>query len=158
MIRHKPGIKKDLERIQEELSKKVVKVGYFEHSKYAETGEQIAYIATIHEFGSPQNNIPPRPTLYPGLKKAAKQLRETVKNDIKKAIANKGTVGTALDNLGLHAQAAVRDEIRGTTSPPLKPGTVDARGRRHSKGLSSDKPLVDTGQMIRAVEYSVEDK
>ena len=46
------------------MQDKVGRVGYFENSKY-EDGTSVAYVATIQEYGSPAQGIPPRPTMRP---------------------------------------------------------------------------------------------
>lgn len=51
-----------LKAVYDELNKKQLKIGFFEHSKYPD-GTPIAYVAAIQELG--YGPIPPRPFFAP---------------------------------------------------------------------------------------------
>ncbi|XQX20632.1 hypothetical protein ACOZ9R_10440, partial [Providencia alcalifaciens] len=68
------------------------------------------------------------------------------------------TVTDGLTQVGAKAASDVKLAIKAVTTPALDDATVKARARRHSKGKSTNKPLVDTGQMLNAVTFAVEDK
>ncbi|RBQ30669.1 hypothetical protein CRU92_10875 [Arcobacter sp. FW59] len=161
------------------LKNTVVKVGYFPNServdlqtrfkkdsngkrtKQKETVKKPtvtnAYIASIHEFGSPTNNIPPRPTLGPGLKNNQSEFSKILIKSFKN-----GDVDSGFEMIGQLAVAKVKNEITKTTRPILKENTVRARlrGKKQGKSVSLTiaKPLVHTGQMLSAVNYSKERK
>lgn len=146
----------DLKKQINILKNTVVKVGYFENSKRVD-GLPNAYVASIHEFGSPTNNIPPRPTLNPAL--------QNNKEEFSKIIVNSFKNGTARDGFELIGQLAVskvRSEIATLKNPPLKENTVRARlrGKKQGKSVSLTvaKPLVHTKQMLQAVDYEVGQK
>ena len=146
----------DLKKQINILKNTVVKVGYFEDSKRTD-GLPNAYVASIHEFGSPTNNIPPRPTLGPAL--------QNNKEDFSKIIANSirnGTIKDGFEILGQLAVGKVKSEIATLKSPALKPNTVRARLRHKKQGksvsLTVAKPLVHTKQMLQAVDYEVGQK
>lgn len=150
-VKHTKGKGSDyLERLERELASKQVVVGFFDHSKYDETGEPIAQVAATHEMGSPSKNIPPRPFMQHKLESNRGKLSAAFLSGLEQG------ADVALNRLGLVAQSTVRDGIREVTAPPLAQSTIAARASRNSKGMASTKPLVDTGQMLRAVEYEVQ--
>ncbi len=53
-----------IKKFIQQAEKNVGKVGWFKAARY-EKGPSVAYVATIQEYGSPQNNIPPRPFMRP---------------------------------------------------------------------------------------------
>lgn len=116
-----------------------------------------AYIASIHEFGSPKEGIPPRPTLGPALNnnkdEFSKILTESFKN---------GDIDSGFEMIGQLAVDKVKNEITETTRPSLKENTVRARLRHKKQGksvsLTIAKPLVHTTQMRDAVNFSKERK
>jgi hypothetical protein len=127
-----------------------------------------AALAYIHEFGSPAHNIPARPFLFPGIRKASKHIIALLKAGAKAAIAAgvplppaygdpmgpaksdaaaaKASADEAektLHAVGLAARNAV---VRAITNPdpkfvPLKPATIRARLRRTGAGRRKLKTL-----------------
>ncbi len=109
-----------------------------------------AQLLFLHTNGSPLQNIPARPVLEPAIKanfkliepqlqRAAKQVlqRHPVEADV--ALQRAGTI-------------AVNVSKRWFTDPrngwqPNKPSTIAAKG--------SDRPLIDTGQLRRALTFVV---
>lgn len=146
----------DLKKQIQDLKNTVVKVGYFENSKRVD-GLPNAYIASIHEFGSPTNNIPPRPTLRPALQNNKEEFSKIVANSFKK-----GTIRDGFELIGQLAVSKVRSEIATLKNPPLKESTIRARlrGKKQGKSVSLTvaKPLVHTKQMLQAVDYEVGQK
>ena len=144
-----------LEQLIKELETKAVKVGYFEHSTYTD-GTPIAYVAAIQELGYVKGGIPARPTLHPAMEAGTPNYKNGVARAFRNAMAGADLV-TGLNAIGEVAAGDVKQAISSLTTPALKQSTVDARRRRHHAGKASDKPLVDSGQMLQAVTYSVED-
>lgn len=144
-----------LEQLIKELETKVVKVGYFEHSTYPD-GTPIAYVAAIQEMGYVKGGIPARPTLHPAMEAGTSNYKNGVARAFRNAMTGADLVA-GLSAIGEVAAGDVKQAISSLTSPSLKQSTVDARRRRHHAGKASDKPLVDSGQMLQAVTYSVED-
>ena len=60
-------IKATLDRVPEEFDGMVAQVGFPSGINY-EDGTNVAYVATIQEFGAPEANIPPRPFMRPTVK------------------------------------------------------------------------------------------
>ena len=146
----------DLKKQIQDLKNTVVKVGYFENSKRTD-GLPNAYVASIHEFGSPTNNIPPRPTLRPALQHNKEEFSKIIANSFKN-----GTIRDGFEMIGQLAVSKVRSEIATLKSPTLKESTIRARlrGKKQGKSVSLTiaKPLVHTKQMLQAVDYEVGQK
>lgn len=115
-----------------------------------------AMIGYWMEYGAPEANIPARPWLGPGMKDA--------QPDIARRLAKAGAglvsegvgvdIDSTLNGIGLVAVSAVRKKI--TTGPfaPLAESTLTSRRRR---GRTGTKPLIDTSQMLQAVNYVIRD-
>ena len=141
------------------LSRRIVVVGYPEDKSVSRSdaaGITNASLAFIQDRGSPANHIPPRPFLQPGV--------ESVENPIQKRLAqgaraaldgDEGGVDKSLNAAGLTAQAGVRAYITNGNFTPLKPGTIKGRQR---KGFMGTKPLIVTGQLRNAVNYSLRNR
>lgn len=92
-----------------------------------------ATIGYIMETGSPMHNVPARPFLVPGVKKAQaqalRQLRQAadaaLKGDTKGMLAG-------LDRAGIAATNEVKLMIQSNIPPPLKPNTI--RNRHRDRG------------------------
>lgn len=146
-----------LKAVYDELNKKQLKIGFFEHSKYPD-GTPIAYVAAIQELGYPAGGIPPRPFLRPAMADNAAGYKNLISQAINASVAGSIALNDGLNQIGAKAAGDVQNAIRTLTTPSLDTSTIRGRARRHSKGKASTKPLVDTGQMLQAVTYAVEDK
>jgi len=127
----------------------VGKTGYFETAKYTD-GTSVAYVATIHEFGYPEGNIPPRPTMRPTADAKRAEWAGIMAKSAKAMLAGRLTPHDALERLTLVAAGDISGAIAALTSPPLKPQTIARKG--------SSKPLVATGLMLRSPTGVVEPK
>ncbi|WP_272521695.1 MULTISPECIES: hypothetical protein [Providencia] len=146
-----------LKAVYDELAKKQLKVGFFDHSKYPD-GTPIAYVAVIQELGYPEGGIPPRSFFRPTMSDKKSEYGSLIFRAAKAAAKGNITVTDGLTQVGAKAASDVKLAIKAVTTPALDDATVKARARRHSKGKSTNKPLVDTGQMLNAVTFAVEDK
>lgn len=118
----------------------------------------LAYVAAIQELGYPAGGIPPRPFLRPAMTDNAVGYKNLISQAVNASVAGSITLNDALNQIGAKAAGDVQNAIRTLTTPPLDTSTIRGRVRRHSKGKASTKPLVDTGQMLQAITYAVEDK
>jgi hypothetical protein len=119
-----------------------------------------AMLGYLHETGSPSQNIPARPFLYPGVKESRDQWLRHLNAAAEAAMAGKrAEMLQSLARAGLVAQRAVRMRIRAGIPPPLSPRTV-ARRRRRTPGSSYRRkamtaadvtPLIDTAAMLRSI-------
>lgn len=157
-------------------TEKRVKVGVLTDSQHKadeeEGGEEIGMLelAAIHEFGSPAANIPERSFLRATIdgkraevNKAIEQIvgaevRELFKGaegkDVSESQAD-SAARRALGKLGLKLVAMIRATIRnretvGPENQELQPETIERKG--------SSLPLVDTAQLIQAIEWALVDK
>lgn len=133
--------------------KKVVKVGIL-GSKVSREGDPInnAELGLIQEFGSAKRNIPPRSFLRMPLENAGDTITEVgSKASFQKAIEG-GDTTTALSIIGAVAQGIVTDAfVSGGDGqwPANKPATIARK--------KSSKPLIDTGQLRRSIDFEVAD-
>lgn len=125
-----------------DLSKKKLLVGFFDGDKYSD-GTEVAYVASIHEFGT--KNIPARPFMRVAIKNNEKKWKDIFSGLIKKG----NSVKQSFEVLGNVAAGDVAQAIKDVSSPALKQSTIK------QKGFS--KPLVDTGKMLQSVRYEVLD-
>ncbi|QDW33791.1 hypothetical protein FFE93_012440 [Yersinia sp. KBS0713] len=115
-----------------------------------------AGIGYINEFGSPAQNIPPRPHLQPGVRSVQDETTQKLKQAAQAVLAgNQAAADRALEQAGIIASNAVKRYITITGFTPLADSTISARLRR---GRSGDKPLIDTGQYRRTITSIVRDK
>lgn len=115
-----------------------------------------ATIGYAMEFGVPEKNIPARPFLIPGIRDAQDKIVARLK---KGAIAALGgdtkTIDKELNTIGLIGQKAVQVKIASGPFEPLSERTLKAR---EARGRTGTKPLLDTGQLRRAITFVLQDK
>lgn len=103
----------------------------------------------LHEHGSMNYRIPPRPVLQPAIEKHQDEVAELLKNAAVKAMDGEDTA-QALGKVGLAAQTICRDYFEEDNGwAPNAPSTI-----RKKKG--SDNPLIDTGELRKSITYVVE--
>lgn len=139
-------IRATLERVPEEFEGLVAQIGFPSGQHYPD-GTNVAFVASVHEFGAPGVNIPARPFMRPTVSAKKDTWVKTIRNGIPKVVTGKMTAFDVLDLVGIQGAADVQESISKVTSPPLSPITIARKG--------SAKPLVDTGQMIASVRNSV---
>ena len=134
-----------------------VEAGFFESAKYAD-GTPVAYIAAIQEFGYPEGNIPSRPFFRNAIKANEQKWGEAAKRLIVSAIEGKISESQALEQLGAMIKGDIQESIIDGDFESLKQSTLDARQSRKRTAGVANKPLIDTGHMMRSVDYVVEKK
>ena len=114
-----------------------------------------AEILFIQTYGSPVNNIPPRPVIEPAIENSRERISKMMSEAVKTAI--EGNYQGAIDKLkavGMLAQNKCRawfvDERNGW--PPNAPSVYR---RKLKKGSTDPKPLIDTGEMRKSITYFV---
>ena len=146
-----------LERLADQMNRAKLEVGFFDTAKYPD-GTPVAYVAAIQEFGHPEGNIPSRPFFRNAIKANEQKWGETAGRLIASAVEGKIPKGQALDRLGALMAGDVQESILDGDFEPLKQATLDARqSKKRTQGVAS-KPLIDTGHMMRSVDYVVEKK
>lgn len=121
-----------------------------------------AAIGYILETGAPEQNLPARPFLHPGVASARDDIAKVARKTLIQALSLSGstsgsaqTIQNGLAQMGLVAANAVRRRVDTGDFAPLAPSTIYRRQRRANAPRSGEKPLVDTGQLRNAVTYVV---
>ena len=137
-----------------------------------------AELSYIHEFGTEDGRIPPRPHLVPGVKKAQADIADALENAASRALhGDASAVRAGLEKAGLLGQNAVRATFTDNDWPPLAKSTLDAKPLRKSdtgdvltdgKGRplreksrresGKTNSLMDTRQLQKAHTYVIRDK
>lgn len=144
-----------LEKLADQMKRAKLEVGFFDTATYPD-GTPVAYVAAIQEFGNPAGNNPSRPFFRNAISKndGWKDLASKAMNAV---VEGRIELNQALNQMGLKMGADVQESITDGSYEELKQSTLDARqSRKRTEGVAS-KPLIDTGQMLQAVSYSVSD-
>ena len=155
--RQGPGIKV-LEKALENISGMTTSVGWFPGAKYQD-GTPVAYVATIQEYGSPMNGIPPRSFMRTTIAEKENEWAKLARSGAKAIIAENASPKMVMTGLGLAASGDIRKKITEINSPPLKASTIAARKRKLSKGKEVGgltKPLVESSLMLTTLTSTVE--
>ena len=160
-VKRIPGISVQVKTACEALNKLTGKVGWFETAVYPD-GTPVAYVATIHEFGKPEQGIKARSFMRPTASEKAQEWKGHLIKGANAALVGKISARQAMEMISQAAAGDVRKTISNITSPPLKPETVKARLRGKKQGkvvsITAAKPLVDTGLMLQTLTAVVEDQ
>lgn len=154
-----PFVKVEVDRLKEVkdwaklLEKQLVMVGVPEDKSGRKSEEPItnAALAYIHNFGSPDNNIPSRPFMEIGLKAA----RDEIASEMSRAAASPdlNKMYQHLNRAGLKASQSIKNAINEQDGiEPLAGSTLRARERRGFKGT---KALIETGQLRNSITWVV---
>ena len=115
-----------------------------------------AAIGYILETGSPARNLPARPFLAPGVASYQDRAAKRLKTIGRKALdGDTRQIDQGLAAVGLEAVSSVRKKMTEGPFAPLAPSTLAARARR---GVTRTKPLIDTGELLQAIQSVVADK
>lgn len=127
-----------------------VKVGILESAgSYPEGGPTIAQVADYNEFGAPRAGIPERSFIRAGLEERRTELDAIRKDIVSRALDGSISNDTGLKLLGEAAKAFIQRKIVEGPFVPNAPATILLKG--------SSKPLIDTGQLRRSVDYVLAD-
>lgn len=119
-----------------------VRVGVFD-------GE-IAKVMTIHEYGAPRAGIPERSSIRSTVAERKAELQSVMARVVRALIAKQVDRTRALSLIGAWLQGAIKAQITvNGTFVPLKPATIARKG--------SDKPLIDTGQLVNSITFVIVD-
>lgn len=134
-------------------------------------GPNNAALAYIHDTGLPEQNIPARPFMLPGIMAAEPAITKYLGMAGQQAlIGDAAGVERMQHAAGLAAQNAIRGKINEGIAPALSERTLKARAARGRKGakkelaarakgeaptLTNAKPLVDTGALRNSITYVI---
>jgi hypothetical protein len=129
-----------------------------------------AEIGYLMENGIPEHNVPARPHLVPGVRRARAQTSEYLRQAGRLALDGRpDAVTRAYMAAGQTAVTSVKGLIREGVPPPLADSTVRARARgrkgarleleRRAAGQAAStdlvKPLINTGQYLNSITYAL---
>lgn len=143
-------------QIVKQFKRDAVLVGIPEADTERKEDEPItnAAILAINEFGSPLNNIPPRPVMAIGIRNAqdaiAEQFKLAAQGALSKGLA---ALPVAYNRAGLIASNSIKKAVNsqeGIEAP--SDATLAARA---AAGFKGTKALIVTGQMRNAITYVV---
>jgi hypothetical protein len=120
-----------------------VSVGFLEGATEAD-GTSTATVAFINEFGAPAANIPARPMMRMTIRRKSSTWGKLLQAALKQS---GGDSAAALAIVGAKIKAQIQESIDRGGWQRNAPSTVASKGK--------DTPLVDTGDMLRAVDYEV---
>jgi LmbE family N-acetylglucosaminyl deacetylase len=116
-----------------------------------------ATILAINEFGSPLNNIPPRPVMKLGIKNCQKEVADAFKEAVQKSFAEGiNALPTYYNRAGIIASNSIKKVINSQEGiKPPKESTLKARKYINKGGFKGTKALLVTGQLRNAITYVV---
>lgn len=112
-----------------------------------------AHSLYIQSHGSPLWHIPPRPVLEPSIEASKEPIAKQLQGAAVAAIdGNAQEVDNALHRAGIVAENAAKAWFENPQNgwPPNSPKTIAKKG--------SDSPLIDTGEMRKAITHVVRDR
>lgn len=121
----------------------LVRVGFLENATYPD-GKPVAMIAAIQEYGAPSVGIPPRPYFRSMIAAKSPEWPAAIAGLLK---TNDYDAAQTLGQTGEAVKGQLQESIVQTNSPPNAPSTIARKGH--------DKPLVDSGHMLKSVDYEV---
>lgn len=135
------GTKEVLVGIQEgSKTKSVSKVG-----RKSKSGNLIADYATENEFGT--SKIPERSFIRSSWDENINFIEYITEIQYAKIVDGKNTVNQSLKSIGKSVERLIKQKIRQIQFPPNSKKTIAEKG--------SSKPLIDFGNMINSVRYTV---
>lgn len=138
----------DLIKRLEAFSTKAVYVGIpKEKNPTTEEGFRMSDLAAVHEFGSPDRNIPERSFLRASVSNNQGRYFKFLSDRL---IKGGGEPEKILNELSVVAQDDVREYIVNGKFAPLSEKTVKRKG--------SSKPLIDTGRLRQSIVGVVRDE
>lgn len=111
----------------------------------------VAEIAAVHEYGTQDGHIPERSFIRSTFDKKREELVAVGKRMMGDVLRGRIGVKQALNMMGSALASEVKSAITDGEGipPPNAPSTIAAKG--------SSRPLVDTGRMLNAVTWVIED-
>lgn len=156
-----PGVGRDvLAKRLADLQSKQAAVGWFSTAKYPDSNVPVAYVATIAEFGNPENKQPPRSFVRATQTEKQKGWSVLLAKGSRSVLEGKHTAANMYELLGLQVGGDIRKTLATAQFAPLAESTIAARARK--RGLSIEEvnkdPLHDTGYMQSSLTNQVTEK
>jgi len=112
-----------------------------------------AALATVHNYGSPDQRIPPRPFMDGAMqdKEALRKIRILQIGGLRRVLRGTADLKQIMGKTGEVMVDAIKDSIRNGSWVENKPSTIARKGG----GIGSSRPLIDTAQMLNSVSHKV---
>lgn len=149
----------EFNKIVKSFKKDAVLVGIPQEETQRTNDQMInnATLLAINNFGSPLNNIPPRPVMSIGIRSAQPEISEQFKLAAQKSFAEGiDALGTYYNRAGIIASNAIKKAIN--SQERIEPPADSTLASRKSAGFTGTKALIVTGQMRNAITYVVKEK
>lgn len=147
-------LKKYLSEVQLKASKdRLLRVGFLAdstHTSKSANGKIIptAQIAAWNEWGNPEGNGGPKRPPRPFFRNMVEEKKSGWGHSMAKLLKNNGgDMEKTMVLMGEGIKGQLQHSINEFTDPPLADATIKAKG--------FDKPLIDTAEMLRAVDFQV---
>lgn len=127
----------------------VVKAGVLGHKRERKEkdGFDNVEIAVTQEFGTRDGHVPPRSFVLAPFKANRSRYMQRLKSFATRLLLGKVSLDKVLSLIGQQMAADMKARIKEGISPPNAESTI--------KKKKSTKPLVDTGQLLTSITYSV---
>lgn len=112
-----------------------------------------ATLLAINNFGSPKQNIPPRPVMSIGIRNAQDAITEQFRKILQQPSAGFSDWLKYLERVGIIASNSIKRAINDQDG--IDPPAGSTLATRKSQGFKGNKALVVTGQMRNAITYVV---
>ena len=146
-IKEDKASKRRLERIRRTLIKAArahTDVGFFDGRPHPKTGESVATVAAINEFGVPELNIPERPFMAATARTT--EVGKSIAQELKRNLSTqRGAFRWSV--VGRFYAGEVKATIEDFSQPANAPLTISLKG--------FDNPLVETGYMMNHVQNRI---
>lgn len=126
-----------------------VDIGFLPDKTYPD-GTPVALVAAVNEFGNqsyPPKGTPPRPFFRGMIARESPHWGRDISELMK---LNGYDTLTVLTKMGIKISEELQQSINDFVGIPLKQATIDAKG--------FDKQLIDTGVMVKSVDFVVKTK
>lgn len=141
-----PQVRKQLEA----LGSRTVQVGIMGDGEPRAEDLSNAEVGAVHEFGSSDGRIPARSWLSRSVNEKQADYVNALSKLVTQAIEKGISPERALVQLGLKAEADIKNFLRaGKATPPLANSTIAHKG--------STTPLIDSGQLVNSITSRVVD-
>lgn len=122
-------------------------VGLFGHGGTPE--DDVAARGAVQEYGSEKAKIPPRPFMRRTFEANEQKIGRVKAAIFAEVLAGRRTLKSGLGRLGEWYVRKIQETIKTGKFTPLSLSTIRAK--------KSSKPLIDTGQMVNAVQHKETD-
>ena len=113
-----------------------------------ESGESIAVIAAVQEFGSADGRIPERSFLRVPLRSNQQDFAAVLAGSLSDVLSGNLSMAQLMDQLGARAAATSQEAISAGIPPPNAPSTIQQK--------ESSTPLIDSGNLRQNITWVVE--